>query len=87
MIVGVSTDTLKDQERFTKMNKLNFPLLADTDQDVAKAYGALALSGRANRYTFVIDKEGKLRKIYTEVATASHPKDVVEYVKKELGKK
>jgi peroxiredoxin len=40
-VVGISTDTLADQKDFTEKEKLNFPLLADSDKKVAKAYGAL----------------------------------------------
>jgi peroxiredoxin Q/BCP len=87
VVVGVSTDTLDEQEKFTTKEKLKFPLLADEEKTVAKAYGVLGKTGRAARQTFIIDKEGKLRKIYTEVKPANHPKEVVEFVKKKLAEK
>jgi len=87
VIVGISNDSLERQELFTKKEKLSFPLLADTDKSVTKAYGALSSGGFPSRYTFVIDKKGVLRKVYTKVSPATHPDEVLEYVKDELNKK
>ena len=87
VVVGVSTDSLADQEKFTQKEKLNFPLLSDEEKKIAKAYGVLRKTGRATRQTFIIDKEGTLRKIYTSVTPVNHPKDVVAFVKKELAEK
>jgi peroxiredoxin Q/BCP len=87
VIVGISNDNLENQEKFTKKEKLSFPLLADTDKSVTKEYGALGRAGYPSRYTFVIDKKGVLRKVYTKVSPATHPDEVLEYVKDELNKK
>ncbi len=86
VILGISTDTLDLQEQFTKKEKLNFPLLADSEKQVTRAYGALNARGSANRYTFVIDDKGILRKVYTKVSPASHPDEVLEFVKEHLKK-
>jgi len=85
VVVGISVDKLSDQQKFTDKEKLNFPLLADTEKKVTKAYGALnEQRGMANRYTFVIDKKGVLRKTYTKVTPKGHPDEVLKYVKDEL---
>jgi peroxiredoxin Q/BCP len=86
VVVGISTDTLSAQEQFTKKEKLNFPILADPEKKVTAAYGALSDRGFANRYTFVIDKKGTLRKVYTKVGPAKHPDEVLDFVKEELAK-
>jgi peroxiredoxin Q/BCP len=86
VVIGISTDTVEAQEKFVKKEKLNFPLLADPEKKVTKAYGALSDRGFANRYTFVIDKKGELRKVYTKVAPAKHPDEVLDYIKDELAK-
>jgi peroxiredoxin Q/BCP len=87
VVIGISNDTLEDQGKFTKKEKLSFPLLADTDKTVTKSYGALSPRGFPARYTFVIDKKGVLRKVYTKVTPATHPDEVLDYVKGELNKK
>ena len=85
MVIGISTDKLADQQKFTDKEKLNFPLFADTEKKASKAYGVLnEKSGMANRSTFVIDKKGVVRKIYAEVKPADHPKDVLKFIEDEL---
>lgn len=69
------------QEQFVTKNNLPFALLSDEKGEVAKAYGALGKGSFAARYTFVIDKSGVLRKAYTKVAPANHPKEVLELIK------
>lgn len=86
VVLGISTDTLDLQQQFITKEKLNFPLFADADKKVTKAYGALNPKGFASRYTFVIDKTGVLRKVYTKVAPDKHPDEVIDYVKSELAK-
>jgi peroxiredoxin Q/BCP len=85
--VGISTDTLDDQKDFTKKEKLNFPLLADADKTVTKAYGVLSPRGFASRHTFIIDKKGVLRKVYDKVSPAKHPDEVIRYIKENLKEK
>ncbi|MFO0881026.1 MAG: peroxiredoxin [Gemmataceae bacterium] len=86
VILGISTDTVALQDKFTQKEKLNFPLFADSEKSVTRAYGALNEKGFANRYTYVIDKKGVLRKIYTKVTPAKHPEEVLTYVKDNLTK-
>ena len=88
MILGVSTDPVKAQEKFCEKEDLNFPLVADADKKVAKAYGVLGTAGFASRTTFVLDKKGVVRKVYKVSNAADHPEEVLKYVKEHLaGKK
>jgi peroxiredoxin Q/BCP len=86
VVIGISTDKVEDQQKFTDKEKLNFPLLADDGKETTKAYGALGANGMASRYTFVIDKQGTIRKVYTKVSPNSHPDEVVKFVKENLAK-
>jgi peroxiredoxin Q/BCP len=86
VVVGISNDTVELQQKFTDKEKLNFPLFADTDKKVTKAYGALSDRGLPSRYTFVIDRKGTLRKVYTKVTPGKHPAEVLQYVKENLVK-
>lgn len=88
VIIGISTDNLAAQEKFTKKENLNFPLLADADKTVTKEYGVLnPKRGLPLRKTFVIDKEGVVRKIYNDVSPVAHPKEVLTYIKEHLAAK
>ena len=88
MVIGISTDKLEQQQKFTEKENLNFPLMADADRKVAKAFGVLAPNGSyAQRVTFVIDKEGVVRKIYHVKDIKKHPDEVLAYVKENLADK
>ena len=81
VVIGISTDTLEDQAKFTEKESLKTPLFADPDKKVTTAFGALNTTGLAKRYTFVIDKKGVVRKIYTMVTPAKHPDEVLTFIK------
>jgi hypothetical protein len=63
-LIGVSADSVDVQKRFAATLSLPFPLLADTDLNLAKAYGvhiATSKGGLAARSVFLVDRAGKLR--------------------------
>jgi thioredoxin-dependent peroxiredoxin len=75
-VIGFSPDKLETQQQFTDKEKLTYPLLADPEK---KLYTALGIKGRS---TWVIDKEGKIAKVYDKVdLKKNHPKEVLEFVK------
>lgn len=59
-VLGISPQSVASHERFTEEKRLNVPLLADEDKQVAKAYGVLA-GPMVRRAIFVIDEEGIVR--------------------------
>ena len=86
-ILGVSADNEKSHLKFIKKFELPFPLLADTDQAVAHAFGTWGLKkfmGREymgmHRYTFVINEEGVIQKIFTKVETGNHTQQILDAV-------
>lgn len=81
VVIGISTDNATDQQKFIAKEKLNFPLIADPEKKATGAFGALAPSGYAKRYSFVIDKAGVVRKVYTTVDVNKHPAEVLAFVK------
>ena len=86
MIIGISVDTIELQRQFCDKENLPFPLLADNEKKFAKVYGVMGKTF-ANRATFVIDKDGKIAKIYNPVtSTKDHPGEVLDYVKKSFKK-
>jgi peroxiredoxin Q/BCP len=65
-MLGVSSQSVESHEKFTKKHGLRVPLLADTDKEVAKAYGVVGPGGMIRRAVFLIDEEGVVR--YRDVA-------------------
>ena len=83
-ILGVSMDDTKSHARFAEKYSLPFPLLADTDGNVARAYGSLWSIGPlriAKRHTFVIDPEGRVARIYRNVKPAEHSRELQQDLK------
>jgi peroxiredoxin Q/BCP len=63
-VLGISLDSQDRNRKFAEETGASFPLLSDTDKQVAKSYGVLSFTRLfANRMTFVIDKEGIIRHI------------------------
>jgi peroxiredoxin Q/BCP len=58
-VVGVSTDPVEKQKEFKQVNNFPFPLLADTDKKVVKAFGQSATL-MASREAYLIDRSGKV---------------------------
>ena len=75
-IVGVSKDSAASHKKFAEKHSLPFPLIADTDLELNKAFGVWQLKkmcGRESmgtvRTTFLIDEEGRVADIITKVNT------------------
>lgn len=58
-VIGVSTDSVEKQKEFKQTNNFPFPLLADTDKKVVKAFGQSATL-MAAREAYLIDRHGKV---------------------------
>src|SRR3954470_9655371 len=59
-VLGISPQSVDSHERFTEEKRLNVPLLADEDKEVARAYGVV-MGPMVRRSTFVVDEEGIVR--------------------------
>lgn len=87
IILGVSPDTSKSHKKFKEKYNLPFPLLADTDHKVCDLYGVWGrkqMMGKdydgVFRTTFVIDREGKVVKVFEKVKPSEHAKEVLDAV-------
>ena len=84
-ILGISKDNLKSHNKFRDKYKIKFDLLADQEIKVLKKYKVWAkkkFMGREFmgivRTTFLIDKKGKIIKIWDNVKVKDHAKEVLE---------
>jgi len=81
-IVGVSLDSVESHKKFREKYNLPFPLLSDKDKRIATAYGVLKERGTsASRVTFIIDKKGKIAKIFPKVDVTVHSEEVAAVLK------
>lgn len=82
VVLGVSADDVRSHKAFAEKFQLPFSLLADPDSAIIKAYGVkMPVVGMAKRITFLIDKQGVIRRILAEVNTAQHDRQVLEALK------
>lgn len=83
-IVGVSDDPVEKHSGFAGKYDLQFPLIADTDQIMMKAYGAYgekSMFGRkymgTKRMTFLVDETGTIVKVIKKPKVGSHSAEIM----------
>ncbi|KYF64849.1 bacterioferritin comigratory protein, partial [Sorangium cellulosum] len=76
-VFGVSPDTRESHEAFATEHRLPFPILVDTDQTWAHAFGVPTRLGSMARVTFLIDPDGKVAKVYPDVDPGVHADEVL----------
>ena len=84
-IVGVSPDSEKSHIGFAAKNNLPFPLIADTDKQIASAYGVWGekkMYGKTYmgilRTTFIIEENGIIQNIIEKVDTKNHSRQILK---------
>jgi thioredoxin-dependent peroxiredoxin len=82
-VLGVSVLDVASKARFARKHRLNFPLLADPDHEVAERYGAWkkkSLYGRTYmgvaRVTYLIGPDGRVARRWDDVKVDGHAGDV-----------
>ena len=87
-IFGISKDTIKSHDKFREKFKIKFDLLSDEEIKVLKKYkvwGKKKFMGREFmgiiRSTILIDKKGKITKVWDNVKVKDHAKEVLETLK------
>lgn len=88
LVYGVSLDSQASHQKFIKKFSLPFPLLSDADKTVAQAYGVYkekSMYGKKywgiERSTFVIDEDGRLKRIFRKVKIDGHVDEVLAALK------
>ncbi|HUX61977.1 MAG TPA: thioredoxin-dependent thiol peroxidase [Ignavibacteriaceae bacterium] len=88
VILGISPDSEESHQKFIAKFNLPFSLLSDEDKVVVEKYGVWKeknMYGRkymgVERTTFVINGEGKIKKIFNKVKVSNHHNEVLEALK------
>ena len=86
-VLGVSLDDEASHQAFTSKYRLPFTLLSDTDHSVSDAYGVYGertSSSTGQKYmgvarkTFLIDEQGRVKKVFDKVNVEEHADEVLE---------
>ncbi len=88
VIYGVSPDSAASHGKFISKYKLPFPLIPDEDKKICQAYGVWvekSMYGKkymgVARTTFIIDKNGKIAKIFEKVKPEGHNQEIIAALK------
>ena len=78
-VIGVSGDDVASHEAFAREEKLpsELVLIADPEHDWSRAFGVGTFLGMASRVSFLLDRDGKVAKIYPDVDPAVHARQVL----------
>ncbi len=86
VVLGVSTDDVLSHNKFAQQYNLTFPLLSDKEGRVTQKYGVCAEprpdrpGPRAQRVTFVINKEGLIERVYRNIKLECHADEVLAFL-------
>ena len=88
VVIGISPDDADEHDKFKMKYGLGITLGADTDKEVAQAYGVWvekSMYGRkymgVERSTYLIDRDGVVAKIWRNVKVPGHMDDVLDTVR------
>lgn len=88
VVIGLSKDSVASHDKFKKKYELSFTLASDTDGAVCEAYGVWvekSMYGKKymgiERATYLIDRDGKIAKVWRKVKVPGHGADVLKAVK------
>ena len=89
VIIGISPDDEKTHQKFKEKMKIPFLLASDINSQISQKYWVSNLkkimgneSMGVNRTTFLIDKDGKIVKIFRKVKPKGHSAEVLDYLLK-----
>ena len=87
-VLGVSADDEKSHQKFITKYSLPFPLISDTDKNIVESYGVWVeknMYGKKYmgiaRKTFIIGKDGIIKKIIAKVDTENSSQQVIDSLK------
>ena len=87
VILGISRDSVKSHENFKAKQALPFELASDADETVCNLFAVMKMKNMygkqvrgIERSTFVIDRNGVLRREWRGVKVPGHAQEVLDFV-------
>jgi peroxiredoxin Q/BCP len=81
VLFAISVDIVEDQKKFVTEYNIPYLHLSDPKKIACRTYAGLNLAGLAKRSTFIINKEGKVAKIFRRIDVDSHGNEIVTALK------
>jgi thioredoxin-dependent peroxiredoxin len=76
-VFGVSTQDNSSHKAFAQKYTLPFPLLPDENGDLARKFGVPVVNGKAQRVSYLIDKDGKVKYVWPKASTVGHANEIL----------
>jgi peroxiredoxin Q/BCP len=81
-VFGISSDNVETHKKFATEHELPFRLLSDPNNEIRKMFGAFGLGGTPGRVTYVIDKDGIIRMVYSSMMKGKkHSEEALKAIK------
>jgi peroxiredoxin Q/BCP len=80
-VFGVSTQDAASHKDFIAKHKLPFQLVVDPDGQIAKAFGVPMQMGMASRQSFLVGKDGTIKKVWRKVTPSGHAQELLSAAK------
>jgi peroxiredoxin Q/BCP len=82
-IIGVSVDSVESHRAFAEKHAFPFILLSDSEGELARAFGVMG-DGYAERSTFVLSRESRVARAFSDVTPRGHAQRVLNFVRSML---
>lgn len=80
-VLGISADNIETHKKFSEKYNVSFSILSDNNNKIRKLYGAFSLAVIPARITFIIDKLGIIKYIFSSnLSSSKHIKKSLEIV-------
>jgi peroxiredoxin Q/BCP len=80
-LFAISIDTVEDQRKFVTEYGIPYRHLSDPQKETCKKYAGLNLAGLAKRSTFIIDRQGVIKKIFRNIDVDNHGNEIANFLK------
>ncbi len=80
VLFAISGDSVDDQKKFVSEYGIPYPHLSDPSKETCKKYAGLNFIGLPKRSTFVIDKNGVIRKIFQDIKVEKHGQEIASFL-------
>ena len=80
-LFAISVDNVESQRKFVEEYKIPYLHLSDTQKNTCKQYAGLNITGLAKRSTFIINKNGVVKKIFRNIEVKNHGHEILDFLK------
>ena len=81
VLFAISIDKVEDQKKFVEVYNIPYLHLSDPTKETCKKYAGLNIVRLAKRSTFIIDKQGIIKKIFRDIYVEKHGQEIANSLK------